>query len=57
MTNAPMLTLPDFSKSFVVETDACQEGIGAVLMQEKKPITFFNQKLSVKNQGFSTYEK
>jgi RNase H-like domain found in reverse transcriptase len=57
MTNAPMLTLPDFSKSFVVETDACQEGIGAALMQEKKPITFFNQKLSVKNQGFSTYEK
>lgn len=41
MTETPILHLPDFSLPFVVETDACNEGIGAVLMQQEQPVAFF----------------
>jgi transposase InsO family protein len=57
MVTAPVLTLPDFSKPFVIETDASQLGIGAVLMQDRRPLAFMSKKLGPKNQGLSTYEK
>jgi hypothetical protein len=57
MTTTPVLAFPEFSKEFVVETDACDIGIGAVLSQEGHPIAYFSKGLSATNQKLSTYEK
>ncbi|KAK4394128.1 putative mitochondrial protein [Sesamum angolense] len=57
MTIAPVLAMPDLSQPFVVEIDACERGIGAVLMQKSKLIAYLSKALATKNLGLSTYEK
>ncbi|KAL0320117.1 UNVERIFIED_CONTAM: putative mitochondrial protein [Sesamum radiatum] len=57
MTSALVLTMPDFSQPFIVETDVCGKGIGAVLMQRGRPIAYLSKSLATKNVGLSTYEK
>jgi RNase H-like domain found in reverse transcriptase/Reverse transcriptase (RNA-dependent DNA polymerase) len=57
LSHAPVLNLPDFTKSFVIETDASQFGIGAVLMQDHRSLAYLSHKLGIKNQGLSTYKK
>lgn len=57
LTFALVLAYPDFSQPFVVETDACKVGIGAVLLQQQHPIAFFSRKLSLLHQRASTYAR
>jgi RNase H-like domain found in reverse transcriptase len=48
--------MPNFTQPFVLETDASDQGMGAVLMQEKKPVAYMSKALGTKNQALSTYE-
>lgn len=56
LTSAPVLALPDLSKIFIVETNACSKGIGAVLMQDHHPLAFISMALSPRQQVLSVYE-
>ncbi|KAK2383154.1 hypothetical protein QL285_070639 [Trifolium repens] len=57
LTTAPILTLPYFSKPFVIECDASGVRLGAILMQDKRHVAYYSKALGVKNLAKSAYEK
>lgn len=57
MTKSLVLRLPDFSSTFVVETNTSNCGIGAVLMQHEQPVALFSKHLGHRLQGASTYHR
>ena len=61
LSKAPVLRLPDFSKLFMLQTDASDNGIGAVLYQQfedgKFPISYISRKLLPREKAYAVIEK
>ena len=62
LCSAPVLNSPNFSKEFILQTDASERGVGAVLSQLDNnaidhPVSFFSKKLLPHEERYSTIEK
>ncbi|XP_070031892.1 uncharacterized protein [Nicotiana tomentosiformis] len=57
LSKAPVLALPDMSKTFILETDASGYGTGVVLMQQGHPIAFISRALSPTHAALSVYDR
>lgn len=61
LTNSPILHLPDLTKPFILRSDASENGIGSVLLQEhmgeKFPVGYASKKLSKCQKAYSVMEK
>ena len=52
-----LLAYPDFNKKFTIHTDASDFQLGAVIMQEGKPLAFYSRKLTTAQRNYTTTEK
>ncbi|KAL0545305.1 hypothetical protein IC582_015183 [Cucumis melo] len=57
MMSLPTLALPNFTLPFEIETDASGFGVGAVLIQSKRPIAFYSHTLSMRDRARPVYER
>ena len=62
LTSTPVLSSPDFEKTFFLQTDASNYGVGAVLSLTDAegldhPVEYFSHKLLDREQKYSTIEK
>eukprot|EP00731_Ephydatia_muelleri_P004970 Em0002g1146a len=61
LLSAPILSFPDFEKPFILDTDACQYGIGAVLSQdhdgEEKVVAYGSRTLSKAERKYCVTRK
>ena len=61
LTNQPILQYPDFTKEFILTTDASNTGLGAVLSQgllgKDLPIAYASRSLNKAETNYTTSEK
>jgi hypothetical protein len=61
LVNFPILKLPNLSEHFILQTDASDRGLGAVLLQceneLKLPVAYASRKLKESESSYATVEK
>ncbi|GJX25992.1 putative reverse transcriptase domain-containing protein [Tanacetum coccineum] len=56
LTGAPILALPEGSEDFVVFCDASHKGLGDVLMQREKVISYASRQLKIHEKNYTTHD-
>lgn len=61
LTSSPVLANPDYSVPFIIQADASDVGMGAILVQgegdDEKVIAYWSQKLTAAQQKYQTTER
>ena len=62
LLSAPIMMNPDFSRPFILQTDASEVGVGAILSQTDTegydhPVAYFSRKMLPREQKYATIEK
>ncbi|GKA25166.1 putative reverse transcriptase domain-containing protein [Tanacetum coccineum] len=56
LCSAPILALPEGNKDFVVYCDASHKGLGVVLMQREKEISYALRQLEIHEENYTTHD-
>ncbi|GJU08523.1 putative reverse transcriptase domain-containing protein [Tanacetum coccineum] len=56
LAGAPILALPEGSEDFIVYCDASIKGLGAVLMQREKVISYASRQLKIHEKNYTTHD-
>nr|GFC29065.1 putative reverse transcriptase domain-containing protein [Tanacetum cinerariifolium] len=56
LCSAPILALPEGSEDFIVYCDASNKGLGAVLMQREKVISYASRQLKIHEKNCTTHD-
>ncbi|GJQ89547.1 putative reverse transcriptase domain-containing protein [Tanacetum coccineum] len=56
LCSAPILALPGGSKDFIAYCDASKKGLGAVLMQREKVISYASRQLKIHEKNYTTHD-
>ncbi|GJT01365.1 putative reverse transcriptase domain-containing protein [Tanacetum coccineum] len=56
LCSAPILALPEGSKDFIAYCDASKKGLGTVLMQREKVISYASRQLKIHEKNYTTHD-
>jgi hypothetical protein len=56
LTSAPVLILPDITKKFDIYCDASRQGLGCVLMQDRKVVSYTSRQLRKDEENYPTHD-
>ena len=57
LSESPCLAYFDATKEVVIQVDSSQHGIGAVLLQEDRPVVYASRTLSLSERNWAQIEK
>ncbi|GKA83494.1 putative reverse transcriptase domain-containing protein [Tanacetum coccineum] len=56
LCSAPILTLPEGSEDFIAYCDTSKKGLGAVLIQREKVISYASRQLKIHEKNYTTHD-